>query len=622
MTRHAILFAALLATLLARPVRAAAEDPPVPPPISCGNGVVGGINCIPNKHELKLARQAFERGVKLNQHERLEEALAQFDEASRLVPQDMKFLTAREMLRAKLVFDHVEAGNAFLATNARLRAAAEFHAAVNLDPDNSFAQERLAEAAREIEPRPVQHPIALAEESEQIQLMPSDERATFHFVGDTKELFTQLAAAYKMNVQIDDSLGPHAVHFNVDKVDFFTALRLACEVSKGMWVALGPKQVLILKDNQENHKQYDPVMLGTFALPPHSNPQEATELMNAIKSVLEVQKVQLGQTANTLEVRAPEATVEAVGRLIDQLQQPRPEVMLNIRIFQISHMFTRNMGLHAPNTFNLFNIPAVALAGLGGQSISSLINQLISSGGINQAGSTALSGLLSQLEGQANSIFSQPLATFGGGLTFMGLSLDRLAAQLALNESWSRELDDVQIRAGQGTDATFHLGEKYPIMNGSYAPIYNSAAISKVLGNQSYVAPVPSVSYEDIGLNLKAKPTIQGDGTVTLQLELQVRSLTGQSTNGIPEISNKEYKGSIRLSDGEPAFLAGQISTSDTVSMSGLPVLSGIPGLNLLTSVHTKEEEDDELMISITPHILSNFERSTPEIWLSQQSGR
>jgi tetratricopeptide (TPR) repeat protein len=622
MIRPSILFAAMLALLLAGTVPAAAEDPPVPPLISCGNGVAGGINCIPTKHDLKLARAAFDRGVKLNKHERLEEALAQFEEASRLAPQDMHFLTAREMVKAKLVFDHIEAGNKFLATDARLRAAAEFQAAVNLDPDNSFAQERLAEATRQTEPRPVRHPVALAEESEPIQLMPSDERATFHFEGDIKELFTQLAAAYKMSVQIDDSLAAHAVRFNVDKVDFLTALRLACEVSKGMWVALGPKQVLILKDNPENHKQYDRVMLGTFALPPHSSPQEATELMTAVKSVLEVQKIQLGQTADTLEVRAPAATVEAVGRLIDQLQQPRPEVMLNLRVFQISHMLTRNMGLHAPNTFTLYNIPAVALAGLGGQSISSLINQLISSGGINQAGSSSLSGLLSQLEGQANSIFSQPLATFGGGLTFMGLSLDQLAAQLSLNESWSRELDDVQIRASQGTEATFHLGEKYPIMNASYAPIYNSSAISKVLGNQSYVAPVPSVNYEDIGLSLKAKPIIEGDGSVSLQLELQVRSLTGQSTNGIPEISNKEYKGSIRLVDGEPAFLAGQISTSDTVSMSGLPVLSGIPGLNLLTSVHTKEEEDDELMISITPHILSNFERSTPEIWLSQQSGR
>ena len=81
-----------------------------------------------------------------------------------------------------------------------------------------------------------------------------------------------------------------------------------------------------------------------------------------------------------------------------------------------------------------------------------------------------------------------------------------------------------------------------------------------MLGNQSYVPPFPSVSYEDLGLNLKVKPVIHGDGAVSLQLELQVRSLTGQSHNGVPVISNREYKGSISLSDGEPAVVAGEIS--------------------------------------------------------------
>ena len=74
----------------------------------------------------------------------------------------------------------------------------------------------------------------------------------------------------------------------------------------------------------------------------------------------------------------------------------------------------------------MYNIPAAAVAAaaaaLGGQNIQSLINQLISSGGINQAGSSALSGLLAQLQGQGNNIFSQPLATFGGGLTMSGVS--------------------------------------------------------------------------------------------------------------------------------------------------------------------------------------------------------
>ena len=65
-----------------------------------------------------------------------------------------------------------------------------------------------------------------------------------------------------------------------------------------------------------------------------------------------------------------------------------------MKVYQISHTFTREIGMHLPDTFNMYNLPVAALAGLGGQSISSLVNQLISSGGINQAGSSALSGLL------------------------------------------------------------------------------------------------------------------------------------------------------------------------------------------------------------------------------------
>jgi type II secretory pathway component GspD/PulD (secretin) len=156
-------------------------------------------------------------------------------------------------------------------------------------------------------------------------------------------------------------------------------------------------------------------------------------------------------------------------------------------------------------------------------------------------------------------------------------------------------------------------------MTASFSPIANSAAISQVLGNQSYVPPVPAISYEDLGLNLKAKPTIHGDGSVTLQLELQVRSLTGQSGNGVPVISNKEYKGSIRLSDGEPAFLAGEISNSDMLSMSGIPGFGLIPGLSSVMVNNTRQIEQDELMISITPHVVSNFVRSAPEIWLSER---
>jgi type II secretory pathway component GspD/PulD (secretin) len=359
--------------------------------------------------------------------------------------------------------------------------------------------------------------------------------------------------------------------------------------------------------------------LRTIHVPAHSTPQETTELVNLLRNTLELQHVNSGQTADVIEVRGPQRAVDAGATLVRELDNEKPQVMLDVRVFQISHQLTRNIGVHIPNTFNLYNIPAAALAGLAGQNIQQLINQLISSGGINQAGSTSLSGLLAQLTGQQNNIFSQPLATFGGGLTFMGLSLDQLAAQLSVNESWVRSLENLSMRAGQGTDATFHLGERYPIQNASYAPIYNSPQISQVLGNQSYVPPFPSISYEDLGLNIKAKPTVHGDGTVSLQLELQVRSLTGDSNNGVPVISNREYKGTITVNDGEPTFLAGEVSQTDTKSMSGIPGLGSIPGLNMAMVTNTKEEDDDELMIAITPHVVANFTRTGSTIWLSER---
>jgi len=587
--------------------------------VSCGNGIPGGVNCIASKKEIKEARNAFHEGVKLQDHQRLEEAFAQFDTATRLAPQNLQFLTAREMVKAQLVFNHIQRGNVLLLENARLRAAAEFRAAVDLDTENQFARERLEEATREAAPSlPRVLPVRLADSGE-IHIEPNTARATFHYSGEIRGLFAEISAAYGVKVQFDDSVQTRQVRFNVDDVEFFTALKLACQVSKTMWAALDSRQLLLAADNVENHKQFDRMSLRTFILPPHSTPQEATDLVTTMRNMFDLRFVNSGQTADTVEVRGPQPMLEACSRLLEQLSNQRPQVMLDVRVFQINHQLTRNIGVHIPNTFNMYNIPAVALAGLAGQNIQQLINQLISSGGINQAGSTALSGLLAQLGGQGNSIFSQPLATFGGGLTFSGVSLDQFAAVLSLNESWVRSLENMTMRASQGNDATFHLGEKFPILNASYAPIYNSPAISAVLGNQSYVPPFPSVSYEDLGLNLKAKPTVHGDGSVSLQLELQVRSLTGQSNNGVPVISNREYKGSINLKDGEPAVVAGEISKTDTRSMSGIPGLGFVPGLNMAMVNNSKQEDTDELMIVITPHVLANFDRSTPEIWISEK---
>jgi Flp pilus assembly secretin CpaC len=613
-----ILAVCLTGLLINFPLFAGSDSSVSAPAISCGNGIPGGVNCTPSKSDLKQARNAYSHGLKLQEHHDLEDAFAKFDEASRLVPQDTLFLSAREMTKSQLVFQHTARGDAFMADAQTEQAAVEFRAALELDPDNEYTQQRLADALRKPATAGLGNLADLVSQSAEIQLQPKADRATFHYRGDVRGLFTALATAYGIQVEFDDTVAARTVRFYVDDVDFFTALNLACKVSKTMWTPLDPHEVLIAANTPENHKVFDRMSLATLEVPGATTPQQTTEMVTSLRNVCDFQKISTGQ-GGTLEIRAPQAMLHACTQLLHQLTDQRPQVALDIEIYQISHHFMRDIGMHIPDTFNLYNIPVAALAGLGGQSIQSLINQLISSGGINAAGSSALSGLLAQLQGQANSIFSQPLATFGGGLTFSGLSLDHLTAALSLNESWARSLSHVTLRAAQGNDATLHLGERYPILNASYAPIYNSPQISQVLGNQSYVPPFPSVSYEDLGLSMKAKPVIHNDNAVSMSLELQVRSLTGQSANGVPVISNQEYKGSIRLSDGEPAVVAGEITTNDQRAMAGIPGIAALPGFNMVLTDNTRMKEYDELLILITPHVLSNRHGTSDEIWVSEK---
>src|SRR5207253_4853463 len=123
---------------------------------------------------------------------------------------------------------------------------------------------------------------------------------------------------------------------------------------------------------------------------------------------------------------------------IESLDSSRPEVVLDVKVYEISRTLTRNLGLQLPTQFQMFNIPASALTALGGQNIQDLINQLVASGGINQANTTAISALLAQLQNQQNSIFSQPLATFGNGTTLFGVTLGSLRSEEHTSELQSR----------------------------------------------------------------------------------------------------------------------------------------------------------------------------------------
>ena len=601
----------------------ATDTPPAAAPPLCSNSA-GAPACHGSKKDLKAARHAFTRGLKLEKSrdenlQNLDEAFYEFEEAARLSPQNVEYLTAREITRQHLAGLHLERGNSDLLSGRPVEALAEFRAALNLDPQNEFAQQRIGDALGTAPVHTAAPPQVVAR-ADALIAKPIDGRHDFHYRGDSRGLLTAVAASYGLTVIFDESFPSRRMRFDIENADFATAMQAASAVTKSFSVALEETVLFAALDNPENHRLYDRMGMRSFYIPGSNSPQDLNELMISLRMLFEFRFVSLNAGASTITVRGPVATLEAATQFLEQLSGERPEVILDLKVFEVSHTYMRNIGLHVPDNFNLFNIPAAALAALGGgQNTQQLINQLISSGGINQAGSQSISALLSQLQGQQNSIFSQPLATFGGGLTFMGLSLDQLSAALTMNESSVRSLQHVQLRASQDKDATFKLGERYPILNASFAPIYNNPAIAQVVGNSSYVAPFPSVNYEDIGLTLKAKPLVHNNSDVTLELELEFRALGATNSNGIPIISNREYKGGILLKEGEQAVVAGMVTKSEESSLAGLPVFSTIPGFGLLTSQRSKQEEDDELLILITPHVVRSPERAeAPEIWIGK----
>jgi tetratricopeptide (TPR) repeat protein len=567
---------------------------------------------------LKDARKAFKRGLKLEKSRNLEQALYEFQEAARLIPQNVEYLTATEMTRQHLAGMHLQQGNSDLLGGRPIEALAEFRTALNLDPQNEFAQQRVRDALGPVPPQASQPP-QLVDSSDNLTAKPADARRDFHYRGDSRGLVTAVAASYGLTVIFDDSFPSRRVHFDLENADFATALASASAVTKSFCVPLEDTVLYAAVDNPENHRLFDRMGMRTFYISSSNPSKDLQDLVNSLRTVFEFKLVSLDAAASKITVRGPLPMLVAATQFLEQLNSPPPQVMFDLKVFEVSHSYMRTIGLHVPDNFNLFNIPVAALAALGGQNIQALINQLIASGGINQAGNQTLSALLAQLQGQQNSIFSQPLATFGGGLTLMGLSLDQLSATLSMNESSVRQLDHVQLLASQDKDATFKLGERYPILNASFAPIYNNSAIASVIGNSSYTAPFPSVNYEDIGLTLKAKPSIHDNSDVAVELEIDIRSLGSSITNGIPDILNREYKGGILLKPGEQAVVAGMVTQSDERTISGLPLFSTIPGFGLFTSQHSKQEDNDELLILLTPHVIRSRERAeAPEIWLGK----
>jgi type II secretory pathway component GspD/PulD (secretin) len=565
----------------------------------------------PTADERRRASREFHDALRLQKRSRVREAFAHFEKASALAPDNVEYLTAREVARQKLVFADVQSGNRAMSAGNSMEALTRFREALQVDPENDFARQRLRDALpRAAQENPKKEPAPL---TEQIRLQPEAGQHNFHLRGTARDIITQVALAYGVTALFDDSVASRAVRLDMEQATWQQASSTLARLTKTLWTPLSARQALFAADTDENRRSLQRMSLRTFYLPQATTPQALTEISTTLRTLFEIRFAAVDQTAHSLTVRADSQTLDAVTQFLQALKDQLPEVVFQIDVFQVSRNFTRAIGASIPTQFQVFNIPTeLHSLTAGGSSQSSLINQLVSSGLINQSSTTAIAGLIGQLLGQQNSLLSQPFAVFGGGITLSALTIPSASFSLSRDLSSIKSLQSMTLRASQGTAAVMKIGERFPVLNATYAPIYNSTAISQVLGNQSYIAPFPSFNFEDIGFNLKATPIIHRDNSVGIKLEMQIRSLGATSVNGVPIINNREFNGYVTAKDGQSIIAAANISLSESQTLQGYSLLTTLPGLANRNTMET----DDEMLVVLTPHVVSANPEAGPIILL------
>jgi Flp pilus assembly secretin CpaC len=150
---------------------------------------------------------------------------------------------------------------------------------------------------------------------------------------------------------------------------------------------------------------------------------------------------------------------------------------------------------------------------------------------------------------------------------------------------------------------------------GEVTVIQDSTSFANSTANGVAQTPYPASEYVDLGVKIKATPTLHPNNEVTLLLEFEIRSLSGSSVNGIPIISNRTLAQTVRVKQDETTLIGGLTDVEQTRSVTGLPGFANIPAAGYAFGGRTNSFQDTELLILVTPRKLRLADHRTRPIF-------
>jgi general secretion pathway protein D len=537
------------------------------------------------------AKDFFLKGQDAEARQQYEIAYNFFKQAYDLKPKDLRYRSAFERIRFEAAATIVHNGQKLRDDGKLDDAVAEFQKALTIDPSLFIAKQELNRTLKIINdqrnppPQAAGPPAGLERKvhdaSGPVELAPiSNIPITVKMLATKSDMvYRTVGQLAGVNVLFDPDYTARVINVDLNGVTLEEALEITAMESKTFWRPVTQNTIFVAQDNPAKRKELEQSVLKTFYLTNLSQPTELQDVVNAIRAVLDVQRVQQLLSQNALVVRGTPDQIALAEKLVEDLDKARPEVIIDIAIMQVSKDKSRTLGLSPPTSATV--------------TLQNNINTTTPT-----TTGTTTTGTSTTTSSSSNTGLS--LNTLGNlNATDFQVTIPSANLSAVMSNSDTKLLQNPQIRALDGQKASLKIGDKVPVATGSFQPGIGGVGINPLVNTQ--------FQYLDVGVNIDITPHVHANGEVTLKISMDVSSVTNHTNIGgidQPIIGQRKIEHEIRLKDGEANLLGGIMEDSQTKQLSGIPGLAQIPILKYLFGQTTQDHSENQIVFAIVPHII------------------
>jgi len=218
------------------------------------------------------------------------------------------------------------------------------------------------------------------------------------------------------------------------------------------------------------------------------------------------------------------------------------------------------------------------------------------------AGSTTVKGGSSSSTTKAGTLgtaLGAGTASLLAGGSFIIGDPDKLIAQLKLfaSDSKTNILSNPILVTSDNKAATISITNEIPIEQEAQVPSGGGSVVTS------------TVEFRSVGIKLDITPKINADNYITLKISQEISS-RGADVGNQPSFNTRLVNTEVVLKDNQVLVMGGLMQTTTTDTVSGIPILKDLPYIGKLFGSESTSLNKTELMIFITPHVISNSEDS------------